>query len=127
MRFSEKKVRLFDDLLIVFSTLITGSKGVFLWLNSFYSYALGIEGFKKHLNQFKLSKYSRLFGVILVPFLVLYLIALFGGGGELGLINKILNYKNSTGFAVRAISEWEEKRFQYKWANILDFFLVLYP
>ena len=47
MRFQKNKVRLFDDLLIVFCTLITGSKGVFLWLNSFYSYALGIEGFKK--------------------------------------------------------------------------------
>ena len=68
--FQKEKVRLFDDLLIVFSTIITGSKGVFLWLNSFYSYAIGIEGFKKHLNQFKLSKYSRVIGLIFIPFLV---------------------------------------------------------
>jgi len=125
--FQKEKVRLFDDLLIVFSTIITGSKGVFLWLNSFYSYAIGIEGFKKHLNQFKLSKYSRIFGLIFIPFLVLYLIALFGGGGEFGLINKILNYKNSTGFAVRAISEWKEKDFSTNGQIFLTSFWSFIP
>ena len=125
--FQKEKIRLFDDILIVFSTIITGSKGVFLWLNSFYFYAIGIEGFKKHLNQFKLSKYSRIFGLILAPFLLLYLIVLFGGGGEFGIINKVLNYKNSTGFAVRALSEWKEKEFSTNGQIFLTSFWSFIP
>ena len=125
--FQKEKMKLFDDILIIFSTIITGSKGVFLWLNSFYSYALGIEGFKNHLKQFKLSKYSKLFGLILAPFLLFYLIALFGGGGEFGLINKVLNYKNSTDFAVRAISEWKEKDFSTNGQIFLTSFWSFIP
>tara|TARA_B100000989_G_scaffold297111_1_gene281965 strand:- start:18182 stop:19423 length:1242 start_codon:yes stop_codon:yes gene_type:complete len=125
--FQREKIRLFDDILILFSTIVTGSKGVFLWLNSFYYYALGIKGFKNHLNQFRLSKYSKLLLIILAPSLVLYLIALFGGGGEFGLITKVLNYKNSTSFAVRAITEWKEKDFSTNGQIFLTSFWSFIP
>ena len=52
---------------------------------------------------------------------------MFGGGGEFGMLNKVLTYKSSTSFAVRAITEWKEKGFSTNGQIFLTSFWSFIP